>query len=94
MCGKLLNYTVHSNVTYVPVKTVIYKFNTRFHNIKERPQNIPFSIQVLGIQSGSDDGGGGGGGGRSTGGLLPFLLPSFTFKMSSKLKEGPGGGFF
>ena len=56
---------------------------------------IPFSIQFLGIQSGSDEGGGGGGGGgRSTGGLLPFLLPSLTLRMSSGLKEGPGGGFF
>ena len=56
---------------------------------------IPFSIQFFGIQSGSDEGGGGGGGGgRSTGGLLPFLLPSFTLRISSGLKEGPGGGFF
>ena len=54
---------------------------------------IPFSIQFFGIQPGSDDGGGGGGGGRSTGGLLPFL-PSFTLRMSSGLKTGPGGGFF
>ena len=68
---------------------------TNVQNYSFITMSIPFSIQFLGIQSGSDKGGGGGGGGgRSTGGLLPFLLPRLTLRMSSGLKEGPGGGFF
>ena len=51
--------------------------------------HVPFSMNLLGAQSGSD---GGGGGGRSTGGLGPLRLPSLALRMSSGLNgAGPEG---
>ena len=50
---------------------------------------LPFSMNLLGAQSGSE---GGGGGGRSTGGLGPLRLPSLALRMSSGLNgAGPEG---
>ena len=49
----------------------------------------PFSMNLLGAQSGSE---GGGGGGRSTGGLEPLRLPSLALRISSGLNgAGPAG---